>query len=193
MFHKILFVSISWFGAIAASLAMSVLPLQLDEIAANAQLIFQGTCTGNRSEHDSQTGMVVTYTTFEVQETLKGSVGPSHTIKQAGGETDHASHRIEGIPSFTVGQEYVVFLYGVSNLGFSSPVGLGQGQFAVVDGPTGRQLSNGRDFIDMIPNQADWPAGRPARSALERDSGEIRHLGLDDFKQIVKRHLGGAR
>lgn len=193
MFHKILSVSILWLGAIAATHAMSVLPLQLDEIAANAHLVFQGTCTGNRSEHDIQTGMVVTYTTFDVQETLKGSAGPSHTIKQAGGEIDNASHRIEGIPSFTVGQEYVVFLYGVSNLGFSSPVGLGQGQFAVADGPAGKQLSNGRDFNDMIPNQADWPAGRPARSAVERDGGEIRHLGLDDFKQIVKRHIGAPK
>jgi len=65
---------------------MSVLPLYLDEIVNDAAIAFQGKSIENHSERDPQTNSIVTYSTFEVQEVLKGEVGAMHTIKQIGGK-----------------------------------------------------------------------------------------------------------
>ncbi|MBK8571012.1 MAG: hypothetical protein IPN81_14430 [Nitrosomonadales bacterium] len=54
--------------------AMSVLPLYLDEIINDAAIAFQGKSLENHSERDPQTNLIVTYSTFEVQEVLKGKV-----------------------------------------------------------------------------------------------------------------------
>ncbi|MBK8568731.1 MAG: hypothetical protein IPN81_01425 [Nitrosomonadales bacterium] len=107
--------------------AMSVLPLYMDEIVNDAAIAFQGKALEGHSERDPQTGSIVTYSTFEVQEVLKGEVGATHTIKQIGGKIQEGINQITGVPTFTVGESYILFLYGVSASGFSSPVGLEQG------------------------------------------------------------------
>ena len=101
--------------------ATSVVPLYLDEIIDTASVAFEGVCLENRTGRDPQTGLLATFTTFEVGEVLKGSVGSTYTIKQIGGE-DKAEGRhfkIFGVPTFAPGQGYIVFLAGVSPQGFS--------------------------------------------------------------------------
>jgi len=196
--RKFLFSILVWAVLAFPAQAASVLPLYLDEIVADAAVAFQGICTDNRSELDSQTGFVVTYTTFSVTDVLKGAVGSTHTIKQVGGRVGNQVFRIEGTPTFAVGADYVVFIYGVSSAGFSSPVGLSQGQFTIRPGAHGAELSNGRDFKEMLrpdPAQGLPPDGQnqDARRKFLQVPGELRHIGLDDFKQIVRQLPGGAQ
>lgn len=193
MFRKFLFISLVWVAIAFPAQAASALPLYLDEIVANAAVAFQGTCTANRSELDPQTGFVVTYTTFTVTDVLKGAVGSSHTIKQLGGQTENITHKVEGGPAFAVGDNFVVFLYGVSSAGFSSPVGLSQGQFIVRQGPNGAELSNGRDFKEMLRPYPAQSLPQGARYKVQKTLGELNHLGLDDFKQIVRQQTSGAK
>lgn len=156
--------------------AATVLPLTLDEIIDTSTVAFQGTCIANRTERDTSTNFVVTYTTFDVTDVIKGDVKTTHTIKQIGGimPADEISFRVRGIPTFAVGQDYVVFLAGVSSAGFSSPIGLGQGQFTVRQGPTGRTVTNGRDFREMT-----------STVQLVTDASG-RQLGLDEFKELAR-------
>lgn len=202
MFRKLLLIFLIWAVFALPARATSVLPLFLDEIVADAAVAFQGTCTENRSAYDSQTGFVVTYTTFAVTDVLKGTVGATHTIKQVGGHAGNRVYVSEGTPSFTVGENYVVFLYGVSSAGFSSPVGLNQGRFSVRQTANGAVLSNGRDFKEMLragPSRRDKmrqaaPALPPVvREKLQQAPGELNHLGLDEFKQIVRQQAGGVK
>lgn len=172
--------------------ATSVLPLYLDEIVGRSAVAFQGTCVENRTERDAQTGLVATYTTFDVEDTLKGNVGRTYTIKQIGGQVPgEAIHfRVQGVPRFDVGQSYVVFLPQPSSAGFSSPVGLSQGSFSVLPGAAGPEVTNGRDFKDMAARLD--PSALPASAKSKLDgAGAVRRLGLDDFKQMVRRQVGG--
>jgi len=183
----------AWAAFAFPAQAASVLPLYLDEIVADAAVAFQGTCTENRSELDPQTGLVVTYTTFSVTDVLKGSVGSTHTIKQAGGRLGNRVYRMEGSPAFAVGEDYVVFLYGVSSAGFSSPVGLAQGQFTIRRGDNGAELSNGRDFKEMLRPYPAQSLPQDARNKFQQTPGELRHLSLDDFKQIVRQQASSTK
>ena len=174
--------------------AATVLPVSLDHLVDNAVVAFEGTCVGNRSERDAATGMVVTYTTFSVRDVLKGNVANVHEIKQIGGSLPDSGlvYRVDGVPSFTVGESYVVFLAGVSAAGFSSPIALSQGRFTVTPGATGATVSNGRDFLEMT---AGIPAAVLPASMLKAGGGRaarVDRLGLDDFKQLVRSRAARA-
>lgn len=160
--------------------AVSVLPLLLDDIIDTATVVFEGTCIGNRTEREETTNFVVTYTTFAVKDVLKGTVQGTHVIKQIGGKmpAGELSFHMDGVPTFVVGGDYVVFLAGVSAAGFSSPIGLAQGKFTVQQDASGQRVSNGRDFREMT-------AGAPSMM-LPDATAPVRHLGLDEFKQLVR-------
>lgn len=61
-----------------------------------------------------------------VEECLKGPCAPSVTIRQLGGELDGDGLAVEGAPSFTPGDEVVVFLR-LRRDGTYAPVGMSQG------------------------------------------------------------------
>jgi hypothetical protein len=173
--------------------AMSVLPLYLDEIINDAAIAFQGKSLENHSERDLQTGSIVTYSTFEVQEILKGEVGATHTIKQIGGKLEGETHRTTGVPTFTVGESYVLFLYGVSAAGFSSPVGLEQGKFNIIPVSTGFHVTNGRDFKEMTLGIPDHLVPPSALTKMRQAPGLIKRLDLDEFKQLVRQQRGADK
>ena len=172
----------------------SVLPLYLDEMIDTSTVAFEGRVTANRTERDAATNLIVTFTTFEVLDPLKGAVGATHEIKQIGGwlPGERMEYRVHGVPSFAVGEEYVVFLAGVSSAGFSSPIGLSQGRFGIQAQAGGRRLGNGRDFRDMTARMA---AALPpaAKAQVQREGDPVRDLDVEDFKRAVRAHLDSKR
>jgi hypothetical protein len=177
-------------AAASVAHAANVLPLYLEEIVDTSTTAFDGTCTANRTERDPVTNLVVTYTTFTVREALKGTPGTSITIKQIGGVLPDGGmqYRVSGIPTFEVGQDYVVFLAGVSSAGFSSPIGLAQGRFTVRSEGGARKVGNGRDFRDLTARIAQhMPAS--ARTRVQQAEGAVREMDVNDFKQTVRNRM----
>jgi len=171
--------------------ATSVLPVGLDKMVADASVAFEGTCSGNRTERDPATNLVATYTTFAVHDVLKGQVGATYEIKQIGGSIPGGlTYKVDGVPRFREGQDYIVFLPGVSAAGFSSPVGLEQGRFVVTPTTNGREVANGRDFRDLT---AGIPAGDlpPSLQQQAKRGGAMRRLDIDEFKQLVRSRAAG--
>ena len=179
-------------AAVFPAAATSVLPVGLDQMVGTAAVAFEGTCTENRTERDPATNLVVTYTTFSVHDVLKGPVGTTYEIKQIGGAMPGGLiYRVDGVPRFREGQDYVVFLPGVSAAGFSSPVGLEQGRFVVTPTANGREVANGRDFRDLT---AGIPASElpPSLQQQTKRAGPMRRLDIDEFKQLVRSRVGRA-
>ena len=141
--------------------ATSVLPISLQRMTAAADLIFHGKVVASEVRHDPASGRVVTLTTFAVIEIIKGETGETHTIKQIGGHLPGSNVRqvIQGVPGFSTGREYVVFLPRASSLGFSSPIGLSQGKFDV-QRVAGQALIRSRHAAaaDSAPSSS-WSAG----------------------------------
>ncbi len=187
MLKQFLIACVVGLGLAAGAHAASVRPMLLDEIIDTAAIAFQGTCTGNRSERDAQTNFIVTYTTFEVRDVIKGNALATHVIKQIGGSLAGSGEtfQVKGVPKFAVGEEYVVFLAGVSSAGFSSPIGLGQGQFQVLQKGASKVVTSGRDLSELT---ARMPGSN--MSAAEIESGE---LGLERFKQMARKHANNLK
>lgn len=171
--------------AMAAAHAGVVRDMYLEEIIDGAAVAFEGTVIENRAARDPDSGAIVTYTTFVVHDGLKGKAGATHTIKQIGGEIpgEGVGYKVDVRTTFTVGHSYVVFLYGKSNWGFSSPVGSTQGSFAVVDDASGAVVTNGRDFGDMTQAMARDQA---KAKSLPKARADGKKVGLEEFKQLVR-------
>src|SRR5258706_1190006 len=168
--------------------AASVMPLYLDEIIDRSAVAFEGVCVDNRTEREATTGWIVTYTTFEVRDVLKGGVSATHVIKQIGGTlaTEGLTYQVPGIPKFVVGESYVVFLAGVSSAGFSSPVGPAQGRVSITQGSAGREVTNGVDFNELSARMPDNALAAGLMQGAKRAPGTVRNLDIDQFKQMVR-------
>jgi hypothetical protein len=84
-----------------------------------------------------------------MREVLKGRLGERVVIRQFGTRSPRpAAHgaravvaRVPAMPTYEVGQELLLFLVGDSQLGLTSPVGLGQGAFRVEDDGSGGRVA----------------------------------------------------
>lgn len=126
-------------------IATTVLPVSLERMSKKAELIFYGAAINNEVKVDDVSGRVATFSTFEIIDVIKGDTGTKHTIKQIGGQLPGSKifQRVQGVPRFTVGEQYIIFLPQASRLGFSSPIGLSQGRYIV-------QKQNGLSTVSNV-------------------------------------------
>lgn len=127
---------------------MTLLPLDLPELTGQAERIFVGRVETVASGRD-QSGLPAVWTTFAVEQPLKGWPGaaaPHHvTLKQLGtgfGGADAAVVPHSALPRYRAGESVVLFVHPDSALGFTSPVGLGQGCFRIGEHDGVRTVEN---------------------------------------------------
>ncbi len=103
--------------------------VNLAEMTTHAGRIIHGRVVEVREGmHPQQQRVAVTFIKVQVIEMLKGGAARDVTFMQYGNRTHpYVTH----MPSYGVGEEVVLFLYRESKLGFTSPVGQGQGKFVV--------------------------------------------------------------
>ena len=121
---------VAWVGP---AQAMTILPLDLPAMTGQAARIFVGRVERIAAGRDAG-GLPATWTTFTIIEPVKGTVGDTLTVKQLGTSLAGPDGQVlphPAVPHYRVGESVVLFLQPESALGFTSPVGLGQGCFRV--------------------------------------------------------------
>ncbi len=170
--------------------ASRVLPLNLPQLVEDAGKIFVGKCTEVRTGKDPQSGLIVTWTTFEVQEGVKGDVQEVETIKQIGG-THEGVTATTFTPVFRVGEEVLLFVYPESPIGLTTAVGLNQGVFNVyTDLKTGKKkVTNGMPenvLFSPQPVKVSKKRGYKITGANDPVIADAKTLELDRFIESVK-------
>ena len=137
--------------------ATQVRQLNIQEMTSRAARVFSGRCVAVHVERDAALGLDVTVAEFEVAHAAKGRVEPRAVVRMLGGGQGAS---IPGRTEFAPGEDVVLFLYGESRYGLTSPVGMGQGAFKVVTDKLGRKIAlnefdNGRLFDHLDPTAAD--------------------------------------
>ena len=166
--------------------ATSVIPLDLSRLITSAEIIFQGTVKSQQVVLDETSQRVVTLIEFDVSDVLKGAPGATHTIKQVGGHLPGSNivHRIQGMPRFINGREYIVFLPPPSRLGLSTPVGLSQGNFALSQIAGETVVSNGKTASSLLPDAT--PGSKTVTPRLQTADGAPQHIRIDSFKSAIE-------
>jgi len=166
--------------------ATSVLPLTLEQLSTRASLIFYAEVISNQTKLDEKSGRIATFTEFNIIELIKGESEATHTIKQIGGYDPTSKTRlfVHGIPTFQVGQTYVLFLPAESTLGFCSPLGLFQGSYMVKTINGENVVSNGKNLDG--PTSAD--NARAITIPLAIDAHRPSQARLDNFINTIRSH-----
>lgn len=174
MLRQFLFTCFLSFIIATPARASILLPITLDEIISSSAIAFQGNIIEYKTESEPRTGfIVVCYTTFKVQEVLKGTVGATYTMKESMPLCDQTQH--PGVSKLVDGKSKIYFLTGASGSGFSSPVGLGRGVFDIIQ--------DAAVLNDFSPPASESYKISPTPVGLE-------HIGLEEFKRLVRQKIG---
>lgn len=84
--------------------------VKFEEKVDGAAAIVVGRCVKTESRWDAQKRFIVTYSTFEVEKTMKGRADSTVTVVTPGGEVDGIRQETIGAPSFAPGDENVLFV-----------------------------------------------------------------------------------
>ena len=112
--------------------ATTVERLSLDDMVHKAHVIVHGRVLSSSTHWSSDHRLILTTTTIQVQETLKGQQARMIEVITIGGKVGDLTLVVPGMPSFEAGEDGVFF---VENVGaFKTILGLGQGKFSVRNG-----------------------------------------------------------
>ena len=187
--------------------ATSLRVMNLADLVGHSQRIFSAVCQNVSSGFD-ENNLPYTRYSFRVTDSIHGianqqvvvikQFGLSEPIQLENGVTRVS--RIEGMPRYLPGQEYLLFLNQDSRLGFSSPIGLIQGAFRVQGRGTSRTVVNGirnanllidtRKSIQQRYQERQQNLSRPAPVRLpdEQVRGPVSY---DNLRGLVRGLLSG--
>jgi hypothetical protein len=152
--------------------AVMVMPLSIEEMTQRAEKIFVGKCT-HAERSVSPQGIPVLTLTFAVGEVLKGNVGLTVTFRQLDPSPQSPRNprvrsiwsgaALANVPTYTPGEESLLFLAREGQLGLTAPVGLLQGKLPVATAPTGeKQITNSALKQTQRPNISVPEPGKAA-------------------------------
>lgn len=179
----------SWIPGVECR-ADRVRPLNLEQLVEGAEIIFEGECTAVRTGKDPDSGMMATWYTFRVTLGIMGDLGETYEFKQYGGSEGDA--HVQG-PSvrYQPGEKVLLFLYGVSKLGFTSAVGLHQGKFMIQEIPETKVqcASNGMSAKIVFDKMNVEPPSVNAKgvAVYGQDRLMSQRLELNQFRSEIKR------
>jgi hypothetical protein len=171
-------------AALAASSAQAttVIAPTFDQLVGEAEVIFEGTVTGARSEWINQGAEreMVTYVTFSIQDALKGAPGSSYTIRMLGGTIDGETREVADAPRFKAGDRDIIFVEH-NGTQFIPLVGIMHGRFHVQTDARGVEVitkDNGASLADVTK------LGRDETAAVTGPA-----LSSADFKSAIRQKL----
>src|SRR5947209_922209 len=90
--------------------ATTVIEPTFHQLVQRAEVIFQGKVTDVRSAWAGEGAErhIVTYVTFSVEDSIKGDVSNSYTIRMLGGTADGRTMKVTDAPEFKVGDRDIL-------------------------------------------------------------------------------------
>lgn len=183
-------VALAAFALLSASLAgaTTVQKFSISDLAKKSETIALARVDDVSSRWDDNHKEIYTFISLKVLDGVKGSrKNDVLTIRQIGGSAEGKISVVPGMPTFTKGEEVVVFLSPKDRAGYPWVMGLQQGKFTVSTDDNGfKQVRN--DIVGlktMAPNgsvdEAKPAAVQPLASFLD---GIRTDLNVDGKVQI---------
>lgn len=163
---------ISWLAIITLlsqipAYGLSVIPRSFDELVQRADLVLVGTVrkvSSNFANGGLDQNSIVSAVSFNDLQVVKGRVAGNEYVLQApGGVVGRFAQNYPGLPSFQIGQRYLVFIRG-NGRDFFPVVGINQGVFRILDNGNGQQVVIRDDKIGHTGRRALTPMMQTAPS-----------------------------
>ena len=153
--------------------ATTIVRMNLDEMTKAAHIVARGKCVA--SEARVADGNIWTFTTFTVQETLKGSAAGQLTIRLPGGKVGHITSTVDAVPRFRPGEEAYLFLEPTMS-GELSVTGWVQGTFRIERDDAGQEK--------VTQDTASIAVFDPATRKFQPNG--LRNVPVGEFRRLVR-------
>lgn len=140
----------------SAASATTVLQVSVEQMSLASHTIAHGVVISSRAETiDGNPRHIRTIVKIEVKQLLRGQAGTRQlTLELPGGQVGSWAMKIPGMPSFTAGEEIVVFLEKTKQNW--ALTGLSQGKFSVTTDTLGNKtVTRSLDGIHMVARDKD--------------------------------------
>jgi len=127
------------------SLAAVALPLSVEELARGSDAVVRGKVAKTTCRWSSDGRRILTYAEVDTGSVWRGSAPARATVVVPGGEIGDIGQRVDGAPTFTQGEEVVLFLGKTGDSAYHVR-GLAQGKFSVGQG-TASPAFGGTAFV----------------------------------------------
>ncbi len=182
-----------WGAAVALGLfsldarASVVEALDLATLVADADVIVVAEAVAEQAHYD-ELGRIVTDFEMRVERTEKGPYreGETVVVRRLGGVVDGIGMRIEGEPSFTLGEQTLLFgesrvMDQKSGVAVLRPVGMSQGAMRIFEADGKRMVRSGAAGLALLGRDAQGKlvkarAALDGPKALDELLGEVRTL-----------------
>jgi hypothetical protein len=108
--------------------------LDLDDLTEKSSAVVYGKVVSSRVEWNADRTMIFTVYTVVADQYMKSALGPIFELHEPGGAIDGLRLTVPGVPTFSVGQEAVMFVWTDSH-GKHQVTGFQQGSFPVSTDP----------------------------------------------------------
>jgi hypothetical protein len=174
----------------AAAHATLMRAIPFEERVQNAEAIVMGKCVSQESRWDDAHKWILTYSTFEVQTTMKGFPTRTITIVTPGGSVEGQHQETVGVPKFHEGDEHVIFVRG-SRVG-PTVLDFEQGDYHVVKNDRGDRVVQpavtSSVLIDTQRGAAVSPESERSLNEFETTVREMVRVREIQKMELVKAH-----
>jgi hypothetical protein len=158
----------------AAAQATTLLGMDIDQIANQAELIFEGEVIERRAFQDSSSGIINTYITFRVVEVIKGSAsGDMLELKFAGGEFAGDIVEVSGSVLPALNESGIYFVESATEDMLNPLLGWSQGHFTIATDEGERRVfsADSKPVIQVQPMSGVPPAIKAPRALIQGKDG----------------------
>ena len=166
-------VGASFASSYSPARATTLKRMSVADLSRAAHTVVRARCAANSTRWDA--GEIWTFTTFDVEETWKGSAPAQITVRLLGGSTGNFTSTVSGVPRFSPGEELILFLERTPAQDFSI-VSWMQGTFRIgFNGMTGEET--------ITQDTAAFPVFDQASQRF--DATGIRKMPISTFHSLV--------
>jgi hypothetical protein len=164
--------------------------LELQELVAHADRIILGQVLFSESFQRAD-GQLGTWHRIAVEREIRGSAPDEQEVivETLGGQMGDIAMRVEGEPSFRVGERVLVFVRDGGPYTAFRPVGMGQGVMRVRREDGVETVTQSREGLMLVRRNAQ---GRLERSLGALPKKERLDVVLSKLRDIVERNAGGV-
>ena len=131
---QIAVVLFAWAIFMPHAIGTTLTRLDLDDLTAESSVVVYGKIVASRVEWNRNRTMIYTVYTVAADQYFKSALGPVFELHEPGGVLDGIGMRVAGVPTFSAGQEAVLFVW-TDQHGQHQVTGFEQGSFPVRTDP----------------------------------------------------------
>jgi len=126
----------------SSAFATTILGMDIDKVAADAEFVFEGTVINSETRQDSNSGIISTYVTFQINDIVKGNYsGNSVELKFMGGVFNGQIVQVSGMRIPEMDEQGIYFVESMSRDLINPLIGWSQGHFIIIDDNGTRRIS----------------------------------------------------